>query len=65
MDFFLSLDARGKSGGLLLGWKSIFFHLLNDWGVGLGLCATLFSIEVNLDVCLANIYGPYIDREVF
>ena len=37
------------------------FHLLNAWGVGSGLCASLFSIELNLDVCLANIYGPYID----
>ena len=26
---FLSVDARGKSGGLLLGWRSRFFHLLN------------------------------------
>ena len=26
---FLSMDARGKSGGLLLGWRSRFFHLLN------------------------------------
>ena len=31
---FLSMDARGKSGGLLLGWRSRFFHLLNAWGVG-------------------------------
>ena len=62
---FLSLDAQGKSGGLLLGLKSRFFHLLNAWGVGSGLCASLFSLELNLDVCLVNIYGPCIDREVF
>ena len=62
---FISLDARGKSGGLLLGWKSRFFHLLNAWGVGSGLCASIFSIELNMEVCLANIYGPYIDREGF
>ena len=62
---FLSVDAQGKYGGLLLGWKSRFFHLLNAWGVGSGLCASLFSLELNLDVSLVNIYGPYIDREVF
>ena len=62
---FLSMDARGKSRGLLLGWKTRFFHLLNAWGVGSGLRASLSSIELNLDVCLANIYGPYCDREVF
>ena len=61
----LSVDARGKSGGLLLGWRSKFFHLLNAWGVGSGLCASLFSIEHNLDLCFANIYGPYNDREFF
>ena len=26
---FLSLDAHGKYGGLLLGWRSRFFHPLN------------------------------------
>ena len=26
---FLPVDARGKSRGLLIGWKTIFFHLLN------------------------------------
>ena len=52
---FLSLDARGKSGGLLLVWKSRFFHLLNAWGVGSRLCASIFSIELNMEVCLANI----------
>ena len=59
---FLSVDARGKSGGLLLGWRSRFFYLLNAWGVASGLCASLFSIELNMDVCFANIYGPYNDR---
>ena len=43
---FISLDARGKSGGLLSGWKSRFFHLLNAWGVGSGLCASVFSFKL-------------------
>ena len=60
---FLSLDACGKYGGLLLGWRSRFSHLLNYWGVDSGLCASLFSFELNLDICVVNIYGPYIDKE--
>ena len=60
---FLSLDACGKSRGLLLGWRSRCFHLLNAWGVVSGLCASLFSFELNLDICVVNIYGPFIDRE--
>ena len=62
---FLSLDARGKSRGLLLGWRSRMFHLVNAWVVGSGLCVSLFSIELNLDLCFANIYGPYVEREGF
>ena len=30
-----------------------------------GLLASLFSIEVNLDICVVNIYGPYSDKEGF
>ena len=33
--------------------------------MGSGLCASLFSLELKLDVCLANIYGPYIDKDFF
>ena len=30
-----------------------------------GLCASLFSFELNLVICVVNIYGPFIEREVF
>ena len=33
--------------------------------MGSGLCASVFSIELNMEVCFVNIYGPYIDREDF
>ena len=33
--------------------------------MGFGLCVSLVSIELNLDLCFVNIYGPYIDREKF
>ena len=42
-----------------------FFHLMNAWAVGSGLCVSFFSTELNLDLCFANIYGPYFDREGF
>ena len=60
---FISVDARGKSGGLLLGWRNSMFHLINAWAMGSGLCVSLVSIELNMDLCFVNIYGPYIDRE--
>ena len=33
--------------------------------MGSALCVSLVSIELNLDLCFVNIYGPYIDRERF
>ena len=29
---FVSVDAKGRSGGLLLGWRTHNFDLLNAWG---------------------------------
>ena len=60
---FFSVDAREKSGGLPLGWRTHSFHLLNAWAVGSGLCVSFFSIELNMDLCFVNIYGPYVQRE--
>ena len=30
-----------------------------------GLCVSLFSIELNMNFGFLNLYGPYVDREVF
>ena len=30
-----------------------------------GLCVVLYSIELQLDLCFINLYGPYIDKEAF
>ena len=62
---FVSVDAKGKSRGLLLGWKFRQFHLLNVWVVCSGLCVKIFSLEIKLDLCFINLYGPYGDRELF
>ena len=56
---FLSMDAKGKSEGLLLGWRLRFFHLINAWDFGSGLYASLHSIELNLTFDCLNLYGPY------
>ena len=62
---FVSVDAKGRYGGLLLGWRTRNFHLLNAWAMTSGLCVVLYSFELQLDLCFINIYGPYIDREAF
>ena len=60
---FFSVDASGKLGGLPLGWRTRSFHLLNAWAVGSGVCVSLLSIEINMDLCFVNIFGPYVERE--
>ena len=62
---FVSVDSKGRFGGLLLGWRTRNFHLLNAWDICSGLCDVLYSIELQLDLCFINLYGPYIDREFF
>ena len=59
------MDVKGKSGGLLLGWRYRFFNLINAWAFGSGICATLHSFELKLPIVCLNLYGPYIDREIF
>ena len=62
---FISLDAKGKSGGLLLGWRIIHIQLLSAWAVDSGLFASLYSIEMKEVFYFMNIYGPYLDRVRF
>ena len=62
---FIFVDAKGRSGGLLLGWRTRKFLLLNAWSMNSGLCAVMHSFEMQLELCFLNLYGPYSDREAF
>ena len=62
---FISLDAKGKSGGLLLGWRIRHFQFLSAWAVDSGLFASLYYIEMKEVFYFMNIYGPYLDRVSF
>ena len=62
---FISLDAKGKFGGLLLGWRIRHFQLLSVWAVDSGLFASLYIIEMKEVFYFMNIYGPYLDRVRF
>ena len=62
---FVSVDARGIYGGLLLGWRTRNFLLLNAWAMTSGVCVVLHSIELQLDITFLNLFGPYLDREFF
>ena len=55
---FISLDAKGKSGGLLIGWRKRLFNLVNAWVMDSDLYASLYSIEMKEVYYFMNIYGP-------
>ena len=60
---FCSVDAKEKSGDLLVGWRNRFLLFLNSWAMDLGLCVSLYSTEIQMEICFVKIYGPYVDRE--
>ena len=62
---FVSIDAKCRSGGSLLGWRIRNFILMNAWAMSLSLYVVLHSIESQLDITFLNLYGPYLDRENF
>ena len=43
---FVSVDAKGRSGGLLLGWRTHNFLVLNAWAMTSSICVVLHSIEL-------------------
>ena len=59
------MDAKGKSGGLLLGWRLLQFQFVSPRDLGSGLCTSLYYVELKVVFCFINLYGPYADRERF
>ena len=62
---FISVDAKSRSGGLILGWKSCNFLFHNAWAMKAGLCAVLFSFDLQKEISFVNLYAPYLDTESF
>ena len=42
-----------------------FSSFLEFLGNGIGIMCSLYSTELQMDICFINIYGPYVDREGF
>ena len=62
---FSSVDAKGKLGGLFVGWRNRYLLFLNSWAMDSRLCVSLYSTELKLELCFFNVYGPYVEREGF
>ena len=62
---FVTLDARGRSGGLAVGWNNRCVKMLNSWGTEAVLGVEVFSEELGMSLLVVNVYGPYINRVPF
>ena len=62
---FVTLDVRGRSGGLAMGWNTHVVKALNIWGLDSVLGMTLQGLEQGASVDVVNIYGPYLNHIPF
>jgi exonuclease III len=62
---FLGLDARGRSGGLVIGWNSRKIKLLNSWASDSCLGLEVLVEGLGMTLKLLNIYGPNTDKTHF
>ena len=58
---FVTLDVRGRSGGLAMGWDTRVVKALNIRGMESVLGMTVQGLDHGDPVDVFNIYGPYIN----
>jgi len=63
--FFVTMDVKGRSGGLAVGWKSSAMKVLTAWGMESVLGVELMSVDLGISLKVINIYGPYLNRITF
>ena len=61
----MTLDVRGRSGGLAMGWDTCVVKALNIWGFESVLGMTVQGLDLGVPVDVFNLYGPYINRPLF
>ena len=62
---FVTLDVRGRSGGLAVGWKLSAAKLVNSWGRDSVLGVELLFADLGTNLSVINVYGPYLNRAPF
>ena len=58
---FETLDVRGRSGGLAIGWNIRSVKVLNVWGMDSVLGISIKALEHVDTFDVINIYGPYLN----
>jgi hypothetical protein len=62
---FFGLDASGRSGGLVMGWRTRSIKLENSWGFGSRLGMTVRVEDLGMVFTILNVYGPSQERKFF
>ena len=62
---FETLDVRGRSGGLAMGWNAQMVRVLNIWGMESVLGMTFQALDHGEAVNVFNVYGSYLNRISF
>ena len=62
---FVTMDARGHSKGLAVGWKNSSVKMINSWGTEVVLGIEVFAEELGISLNVVNVYGPYLNRAPF
>ena len=62
---FETLDIRGRSRGLAIGWNVRNVKVLNLWGMDSVLGLTFKALELVDTFTIFNVYGPYLNRIPF
>jgi exonuclease III len=63
--YFVGLDARGRSGGLVIGWRARRSKLLNSWAFDSALGGDFLVEGIGKELRIINVYGPHTDRSTF
>ena len=62
---FETLDVRGSSGGLAIGWNDRNVKVLNLWGSELNIGIYCSDLVLGEFFTVCNVYGPYLNRIPF
>jgi exonuclease III len=62
---FLGLDARGRLGGLAIGWRARSIKLINSWAFDSGIGGDFLVEGIGKEFRIINVYGPHTDQSSF
>jgi len=62
---FVGIDAKGRFGGLVIGWNPQSFRAINTWALNSCVGVDFLVEGLGLEFRVLNVYGPYSDRTYF